>query len=855
MFDQFQVMREIISGHQPLPEQNEFRESCYRRLYYALCDFEKVGAGDIASLVRHVLRGEMEKQGGIAQSMLVPATPPWPDADEWAMAGITILDSRDNFLLIQADEWKPRWLSHNDAYYPEKPLFALDKRANYTPVPGDPFLDALNIKTYLTPGQREAVRSVLMSPPGSTLIVNLPTGSGKSLCAHLPGILFSQGGGLTVVVVPTTALCIDQERSVDPFIQHPAAYYGGTTSKEKERNAGIRERIRNGSQRIVFTSPESLTQSLIGPIYAAAERGYLKLLAIDEAHIVNQWGDEFRSSFQEIAGIRRDLLRACTDNPFITLLLSATITEACLDTLETLFGHPGPVGMVSAVQLRPEPSYWFSHCSDMEAKAQRVLEALHHLPRPLILYTTKVDEAEAWAQVLKNMGYLRCEVVTGKTGPGERLRIVQQWREQQVDIIVATSAFGLGVDQPDVRTVLHACIPESLDRYYQEVGRGGRDGRASLSLVIYIDEDLEVAHSLNKKKIITVERGLQRWNSMFDNKESLGQGKYRVPVNAVPSNDPGDIDMDNKLNLAWNVRTLTLMTRSGLIELDSEDPPQWGHDGEELDADDLAQIYQEKLQNYSNHRVVSVVNNDHLKLETWQRLVEPVRKLTNQFAKKSMQLMVELLLGDRCVSEVFEGIYTIEKCDSSAWRRPVIVSKSCGGCPACRSGQISPYAGFVPSSLPIWPPSNEIGNELERLLGGRKVLAIFYETFSVEEKRELRKWSTLISWLVSQETQNLIAPKELLEQFRKAVKKVPDAYVFFHQEFKPLFIPKVPSLVIHMEGVPVPDNYYRAKVFSSPRILLLPASAVDPAKGHCLLVDTIPCKKYSLEEFCMEVGL
>lgn len=855
MLDQFQLMREIISGKGPLPEQNIFEESCYRRLYYVLSNIGGAGAGDITSLVRHVLRGEAERQGGVAQTMRVPATHPWPGASDWERAGIGILDDQNGFFLIQANEWTPQWLTHDGNYSLENPLFALEKRGNYTPVPGDPFLDELNLKTYLSPGQREAVRSVLMSPPGSTLIVNLPTGSGKSLCAHLPGLLYSRGGGLTVVVVPTTALCIDQERSISTFIQHSTAYYGGTSYKEKERNAEIRERIRDGTQRIVFISPESLAQSLSGPIYAAARRGYLKLLAIDEAHIVDQWGDEFRSSFQEIAGIRSDLLRACPDKPFTTLLLSATITEACLDTLETLFGHPGPVGMVSAVQLRPEPSYWFSRCPNKEVKAQRVLEAVYHLPRPLILYTTKVNDAEAWAQGLRGMGYLRCEVVTGNTGPNERQRIVRQWQEHQVDIIVATSAFGLGVDKADVRSVVHACIPESVDRYYQEVGRGGRDGRASLSLVIYTDEDLKLARSSNKKKIITIERGLQRWKSMFESKESLGQGRYRVPINAVPSQEEGDIDMDSKQSLAWNVRTLTLMSRSGLIELDSEDPPQWGEGGEELDVDELAQVYQEKLQDYLSHRVVRIVNNEHLEFETWQRLVEPVRNRTYKFSKRSIQLMEELINGTRCLSEIFEEIYTIKKRDILPGLKPVAVSRSCGGCPSCRRIGNGPFAGFAPTSLPIWPPSVKLGGELGRLLGGREILAIFYQTFRLQEKRDLRKWSTLISWFISQGIRNLVAPKELLDQFRQATKKVPDAFVFFCEEFKPLFMQKVPSLIIHMEGVPVTESYYRTGIFSAPRILLLPAGAEDPGKGHCLLVDTIQCKKYSLEEFCMEVGL
>ena len=248
----------------------------------------------------------------------------------------------------------------------------------------------------------------------------------------------------------------------------------------------------------------------------------LRYFVIDEAHMVEQWGDDFRPAFQELPGLRRDLLR---QDPFTTLLLTATLTESCLDTLETLFGQPGPFQVLSSVQLRPEPSYWFAWCQSEEVRQQRLLEAVHHLPRPLIIYGTKVADVERWQRELARAGFKRCAIMTGKSSPEKRSQLIQNWREKKVDIVVATSAFGLGVDQADVRAVIHVCVPETIDRFYQEVGRGGRDGKAAVSLTLHTTEDLEIAKSLNEKSTITIERGLERWQSMFNRKEKNPQSE------------------------------------------------------------------------------------------------------------------------------------------------------------------------------------------------------------------------------------------------------------------------------------------------------------------------------------------
>jgi superfamily II DNA/RNA helicase len=188
----------------------------------------------------------------------------------------------------------------------------------------------------------------------------------------------------------------------------------------------------------------------------------------------------------------------------------------------------------------------------------------------LLLYVSRRKHAEYWAACLREEEQIR-RVAFVHGGSEDREGVVERWRLNQLDIVVATSAFGLGMDKGDVRAVIHACVPETADRFYQEVGRGGRDGRASLSLVVYTDEDLDDAARLNRERIISAKRGLERWETMRATATDVPgrDGVTRIDLRARPS----DVPSDSEANLAWNLRTLNLMARARLIEIESEPPP------------------------------------------------------------------------------------------------------------------------------------------------------------------------------------------------------------------------------------------------------------------------------------------
>ncbi|WP_144553404.1 protein DpdF [Bacillus sp. X1(2014)] len=848
--EEFQRFRELLYDTENITEIDEttFTSSYYKRWVRAMKNPRSLGRMDLASLIRNILRFESEKQNGESMLLKVPGEGIWPDEMEWRQFGIEVVDKHEDGYLIQAKRWMPNWLPEANDNPPDQDLFALTKRNNYAPVSGDPFLTEVGRQTYRSASQKDAIRSILSATPGSTLVVNLPTGTGKSLCAQLPGVLHGKNFGLTLVVVPTVALCIDQERAMSAFFSHPTAYYGGTEQSDVKK--GIRERIMDGTQRIVFTSPESLIGSLHIPLQVAAERGFLKMFVIDEAHIVGLWGDEFRPAFQQLAGFRNYLLSIC-DEPFMTLLLSATISDVCLDTIETLFSKPGPFQTFSSVQLRPEPSYWVKKCENDDSKRTYLLEALAHLPRPLIIYTSKVKDANEIAFDLDDHGYTRCEIFTGDTTSQNRNKIIQQWQNRDIDIIVATSAFGLGVDQAEVRAVIHACIPENIDRFYQEIGRGGRDGCASLSLLLYTDADLRTAEGMNRTILIGVDRGMQRWQQMFSHKLPV-KGKsdeFFVPINLSPGYSEKDIDMSSRENQVWNVRTLNLMSRAGLIEL------MWEAGSKDKEAVG------------SDYRLVKIIDEKHLNESRWGQVIEPIRQKSRESEVKSLNLMKQFLKGESCVSEILLNIYRISKRELP-YRKEINVAIACGGCPSCRKSDLTPFANPASSNVIQWPTTKASEHDfLHTFLGDvDQRLVMFYPStvgnFMSLPKREQHKWRMLLGWFLEQGVQHIVGNHDFLEMVQQDHMLLKDKIVFLTDidSIPAWFVwPNVRTFVFHpVHSQLIRPFQRRLKGDHTPslaEIYFLPDMIKDPTNQNRRLKDVLSLRHYTIDEFKLEVGL
>ena len=333
------------------------------------------GSADAAVLLRQVLRcddvrrnaggpeGSVDTESRAISAWLdVPHCRSFPPNYPWNDFGLDAHPHNGTWTRIRAAPWMPRWLDCDSVPAVDHDVSDLRVVRRDESVRGDPFLALIDedFTTYQTPGQRAAVRSALIASAGSTLVVNLPTGGGKTLAMLAPAVTGSTSGSVSVVVVPTVALALDQQRRYAN--QHPdaplTAYHGGLTSDQR---VDFLARLGSGGQPILFTNPEALVTSLARPLSSAAAGGRLQLLAIDEAHIVASWGDAFRPHFHALAGLRTHLLREASTaghEAFETVLASATITEDTLFLLEGLFGQPGPFLHVGAPVVRPEPSFW-----------------------------------------------------------------------------------------------------------------------------------------------------------------------------------------------------------------------------------------------------------------------------------------------------------------------------------------------------------------------------------------------------------------------------------------------------------------------------------------------------------------
>ncbi|MDG9793529.1 protein DpdF [Brucella anthropi] len=681
----FDVLYAVLAGWPSVELPTSVQDGVFDRILQMLTLYQaQDGAAvssDFISLLRQVLRRHALQTETTAR-LRVPALSMWPTRDQWAQFGIRAQRVGTHQFLIEADPYAPSWLGENDVPIFEDSFAEREVRLDWRQ-PIDPFLaDASDFSTYTSPGQREAVRSAFLMAPGETLIVSLPTGSGKSFVAQAPVLVRGLESGLTLCVVPTTALALDQARQTTKLIKnrHPRtgvpelAWHAGLTDEERTE---IKSAIRQGRQGVLYCSPEAVTGALLPALYDAARAGFLAYLIIDEAHLVSQWGDGFRPAFQMLSGVRRGLLDACGGERFRTILMSATLTSETVGTIDALFGPARTTQMIASIHLRPEPQYWVHRELDEKAKVDKILDAIRHAPRPFILYVTKRDDARAWMKRLRANGFLRTESFHGETGDGERRRIIDMWAGNKLDGIVATSAFGVGIDKQDVRTVIHATVPETLDRFYQEVGRGGRDGKTSTSLLIYSKVDRDIAERLSAPSLISEELGFERWSAMLETAKPLNPtgSLLELSLDVVPPR----LHQQTDYNAAWNMRTLIMMARANMIDLESRPPEALARDEGELDAAfDLRN--EEHWAQYFRQIIVSTNEFAHRSKEVFDARIGEERGRSMRAAEAGNELLDSLLQGSTEVSSLLDDLYR-----SHAPRRAMIVSRACGGCPAHRA--------------------------------------------------------------------------------------------------------------------------------------------------------------------------
>lgn len=318
------------------------------------------------------------------------------------------------------------------------------------------------------PLQREIIDSVL---EGRDTLGLLPTGGGKSITFQVPAMLLP---GLTVVVTPLISLMKDQ---VDNLRERDikAVYFHSGLSR-RETQLGL-TRCRLGKIKLVYISPERLqNDAFIAELRAMT----VSLIVVDEAHCISQWGYDFRPSYLKVADMRAIVGE---EVPILALTASAT-PEVTADIMRSLRFREGS-RMFARSFTRENLSYIIRYADFKEDTLLRVLRATSGCA---IVYVRSRRRCREIAQTLVREG-ISADYYHARLDPEEKDRRQSAWKNDEVRVMVATNAFGMGIDKPDVRTVIHCDLPSSLEEYYQEAGRAGRDGRESFAVVIASPRD------------------------------------------------------------------------------------------------------------------------------------------------------------------------------------------------------------------------------------------------------------------------------------------------------------------------------------------------------------------------------
>ncbi|MGB7211788.1 MAG: ATP-dependent DNA helicase RecQ [Gemmatimonadales bacterium] len=327
----------------------------------------------------------------------------------------------------------------------------------------------------LRPTQRRVVRSVLR---GRDTLAILPTGGGKSLCFQIPALVLP---GFTIVVSPLIALMQDQ---VAALARHgiPAAALNSTLKAEGQD--AVLDAVASGEMKLLYTSPERL-ERLTHDLDRRALRP--SLLAVDEAHCITEWGHDFRPGFRRLARLRWRLGAP----PVVALTGSATPeVRADIAAALKLGAWSKPRGFDLHLGSFDRPNLWFGavRVASRTERWAALLALLKRGDRMALVYAPTRNATEGLSRALVRAGIKAAPYHAGLTKT-ERSEALDRFLGDEVEVVVATSAFGMGIDKPDVRLVVHWTIPPTLESYYQEAGRAGRDGEFARCVLLVGDDD------------------------------------------------------------------------------------------------------------------------------------------------------------------------------------------------------------------------------------------------------------------------------------------------------------------------------------------------------------------------------
>ncbi|MDZ7715803.1 MAG: ATP-dependent DNA helicase RecQ [Balneolaceae bacterium] len=324
------------------------------------------------------------------------------------------------------------------------------------------------------PGQDKAIQSVL---DGNETVVLFPTGGGKSLCYQVPATVFE---GMTLVISPLVALMQDQVQQLkDRGVS--ATFINSTISSWEVEQRLVN--ARNGMYKLLYCAPERLKTTLWN---AELPKLNIDLVAIDEAHCISEWGHDFRPSYREI---RSSLELIADDTTWLALTATAT-PEVRQDIIENL-GFEDP-NIISKGFDRPNLKWWVTETEKKQKGLLQIVEKASQKGSGLIYGGTRKN-CEEFSELIQVKLDIKTEAYHAGVEAEKRKAIQQRWISGETPLVVATNAFGMGIDKADCRYVIHYTMPYSLEAYYQEAGRAGRDGEESFPLLLYAPADIVIA--------------------------------------------------------------------------------------------------------------------------------------------------------------------------------------------------------------------------------------------------------------------------------------------------------------------------------------------------------------------------
>ena len=330
-------------------------------------------------------------------------------------------------------------------------------------------------------GNQEIVIKNILSKKNTFVI--MPTGAGKSLCYQLPAMVQE---GLAIVISPLIALMKNQVDSLNAYGIH-ARFLNSTLSKAETTK--LKKDALAGTVKLLYVAPESLNKE---ENIAFLKKAGISFVAIDEAHCISEWGHDFRPEYRKI----KSMIAQLGSMPVIALTATAT-PKVQIDIQRNLQMEEADV-FISSFNRK---NLYYEVRPKKETKKQLIRFLKEHKGKSGIIYCLSRKKVEEVAQLLNVNGFKAAPYHAGLDAD-VRVKNQDDFLNEEVDIIVATIAFGMGIDKPDVRFVVHYDVPKSLEGYYQETGRGGRDGLEGLCLMFYSHNDLSKLEKFNKDKSV-----------------------------------------------------------------------------------------------------------------------------------------------------------------------------------------------------------------------------------------------------------------------------------------------------------------------------------------------------------------